>query len=87
MSDHLEGEMREISKLWNCQINRGLLVAAGLLGLISLPLSWVSPLVTLFVTVTFGVAYLISAVAAIDRKDREHAVHEQPEPEPSGRGT
>ena len=72
--------MNEIKKLWNCQINRGLLAAAGLLGLTSLMLSWVSPLLTLFVTVTFGVMYLIFAVSAIARDDRHREGHEQPEP-------
>ena len=72
--------MREIRKLWNCPINRSLLAAAGLLGLTSLMLSWVSPLLTLFVTVTLGVMFLIFAVAAIERKDSQPAVPEQPEP-------
>ncbi len=87
MSYHLESEMRETEKLWNCPINRSLLAAAGLLGLTALILSWVSPFFTLFVTVTLGVMYLIFAVAAIDSKDRHRAVHEQPEPELSARET
>ncbi len=72
--------MNEIKKMWECQINRSLLAAAGLLGLRSFMLSWVSPLFTLFVTVTLGVTYLILAVAAIERKDRQRAVAE-PKPD------
>ncbi len=79
--------MKEIKKLWDCQINRGLLAAAGLLGLTSLMLSWVSPLLTLFVTVTLGVMFLIFAVAAIERDDRHRESHEQPEPALSTRET
>ena len=68
-------------------LERGLLAAAGLLGLTSLMLSWVSPLLTLFVTVTLGVMFLIFAVAAIEGEDRHRAVDEQPEPGLSTRRT
>ena len=61
--------MREIKEPWNRRINRSLLAAAGLLGLSSLLLSWLSLLVTLFIMVTFAVTYLIFAVAAAGHKD------------------
>ena len=80
MSYHLESEMREKTKLRNCHINRGLLAAAGVLGLTFLLPSWLSPLVTLFITVAFGVTYLIFAVVAIDHNDNQRAIHQHGEP-------
>ena len=45
-----------------------------------MPKKRLSPLVTLFITVAFGVPYLIFAVVAIDHNDNQRAIHQHREP-------